>query len=74
VLWRNLDAHVNLIRHDMALDDTALFLTRQLMENRAEFTMNLPKQLVSASLGDKDDVVLAIPARMSRRRTDIDRL
>jgi hypothetical protein len=49
---------------DMALDDTALFLTRQLMENRTELTTNLPKQLVLASLGDKDDMVLAIPARM----------
>jgi hypothetical protein len=42
-------------------NDPALFLTRQLMKDRAEFATNLPKQLVTTAFGDKDDMVLAIP-------------
>jgi len=44
------------------------------MKDRTEFATNLAEQLVTASFGYEHDVVLAIPARMSRRRTDIDRL
>ena len=70
VLRRSLDTHMNVIRHHMPFNDPALFLTRQFMEDRTQFATNLAKQLVPTSFGYEDDVVLAIPARMSRRRTE----
>jgi len=36
------------------------------MEDWTELATNLSKQLVTTSLGDKDDMALAIPTRMSQ--------
>src|SRR5215831_7063829 len=60
----NGDTHMNMIRHDMPLDDLTLFLARQRMEDRPQLPTNLSIQLATASLGDKHDVILAIPFGM----------
>jgi len=49
------------IRHHVSLDDAALLLMRQLMEDWIQLTMNLPKPLVTTAFGNKDDMILAIP-------------
>jgi hypothetical protein len=39
-------------------------LAGQLMKDWPQLTTNLPKQLLPATFGHKDNMVLAIPARM----------
>jgi hypothetical protein len=64
MLGRDLDAHMHMIWHHMSLDDAAFLLAGQLMKDWPELTTNLPKQLLPATFGHKDNMVLAIPARM----------
>src|SRR5215468_6673033 len=64
MLGRDLDAPMHMIWHHMSLDDAAFLLAGQLMKDWPELTTNLPKQLLPATFGYKDNMVLAMPARM----------
>ena len=64
ILGRNGDTHMDLLGHDMARDDLTLFLAGQCVEDRAQRLPDLPLQLLPPSLGNKDDVILAIPSGM----------
>jgi hypothetical protein len=64
MLGRDLDAHMHMIWHHMSLDDAAFLLAGQLMKDWPKLTTNLPKPLLPATFGHKDNMVLAIPTRM----------
>src|SRR5262249_33680568 len=64
LLGRNRNTPMDMIRHHMSLKDLALFLARQGMEDRAQLPPDLPIQLAAAALGNKHEVVLAVPFRM----------
>ena len=57
----NRDHHVNLIRHEMAFFDRAFLLQRQLGEDIAEMRSQLPVQGLAAALGNKHNMIFALP-------------
>src|SRR5262249_56273811 len=63
-LGRNGNTHMDMIGHDMALDNLTLFLARQRMEDGTQVPPNLARQLPPPSFRDKDYMILALPAGM----------
>jgi hypothetical protein len=61
VFRRNRDHHVNVIRHEMAFLDLALLLQRQLTEDLAEMPSQFPVKRLSAALGNKHNMIFALP-------------
>src|SRR5439155_23546001 len=64
MLRGNLHAYMDMIRHQVAFNDPAFLLTCQLMEDGPQGFTNVAIHSLPAPLGDKHDVVLAIPPRM----------
>jgi hypothetical protein len=64
VLGWNGDAHVHVVWHQVSLNDLALLLPSQRVENRTQLSTDLAKDGLPPSLGHKHDVVLAVPFRM----------
>src|SRR6266581_5446260 len=64
MLRGNLHAYMDMIRHQVAFNDPAFLLTCQLMEDGPQGFTNVAIHGLPAPLGDKHDVVLAIPPRM----------
>jgi len=52
---------MDVIGHDVAFQDLALFLTCQFVEDRPELLSDLPKQLLASPFGHAHDMVFAIP-------------
>ena len=55
---------MDLIGQDMPFHNLTLFLARQGVKDRAQLPPELPVQLPAATLGNKHEVVLAVPFRM----------
>src|SRR6266508_2119874 len=64
MLRGNLHAYMDMIRHQVAFNDPTFLLTCQLMEDGPQGFPNVAIHGLPAPLGDKHDVVLAIPPRM----------
>src|SRR5262249_60580879 len=47
----NRDAHVHVIRHQVSLHDRALLLLRQSVENRAQWSSDIPKDRFTRCFG-----------------------
>jgi len=62
VLRRNLDTHVHVVRQQMPLDDSALLLSSQFVEDGPESPPKVPEQGFAPSFGHEHDVILAIPS------------
>ena len=58
---RNRDAHVNLVRHQMAFDNLALFLPRQGVEDRTQLPARLAEDGFPTPFGHEHDMILAVP-------------
>lgn len=61
VLWRNLDEHMDMVSHEMALKDFALLLVGKLMKDTAKPGTYLTVQLLATTLGNEDQVILGGP-------------
>jgi len=61
MLRRNLYAHMDMVRHQMSFQNPTFLLSRQFMEDRSKLLSDLPENNLSAPLGDKNHVILAIP-------------
>ena len=59
-----IDSYMHMIRHHVAFNDAACLLTSQRMEDGAEGFPHLALQVLASPLGDKHDMILAIPPRM----------
>ena len=66
VLGRNRDTHVHVVRHQMALDDLTLFLSRQRVKDHTQLPTRLAEDGFPAAFGHENDVVLAVPFRIFR--------
>src|SRR5262245_50997234 len=64
MLGRNGDTHMDMIGQDMPFHNLTLFLARQRVKDRPQLPPDLPVQLPAAPLGNKHEVVLAVPFRM----------
>ena len=64
VLRGNGDTHVHVVWHQVPLDDLALLLLPQSVENRAQLPSRLPENQLAAPLGYEYDVILAVPLRV----------
>src|SRR6266545_5010942 len=64
MLRGNLHAYMDMIRHQVAFNDPAFLLTCQLMEDGPQGFPNVAIHGLPAPLGDKYDVIIAIPPRM----------
>ena len=64
VLRWNRDAHVNMVWHQVPLDDLALLLFSQGMEDCAQLPTRLAKDDLPSSFGHEHNMVLAVPFRM----------
>src|SRR2546422_5897751 len=72
MLRGNLHAYMDMIRHQVAFNDPAFLLTCQLMEDGPQGFTNVAIHSLPAPLGDKHDVVLAIPPRMRQALIGVD--
>jgi len=64
LLGWNRNTPMDLIGQDMPFHNLTLFLARQGVKDRAQLPPELPGQLPAATLGNKHEVVLAVPFRM----------
>ena len=64
VLRWNRDAHVNMVWHQVPLNDLALLLFSQRMENCAQLPTRLAEYHFPPSFGHEHNVVLAVPFSM----------
>ena len=64
VFWGNGDAHMHMVRHQMALDNLAFLLPGQRMEDRTQLPARLPENGLPTPLGHENYVVLAVPFGM----------
>ena len=64
VLGGNRDAHVHMVRHQVAFDDLALLLPSQRVENRTQLPTRLAEDRFPPSFGHEHNVVLAVPFQM----------
>src|SRR5262245_10880611 len=62
-LWRNPDAHVDMVLHHMPFQDGAPPLPGQLTPHRTKKAPDLAIQCFLPSLRDKDHVIFTIPLR-----------
>jgi hypothetical protein len=61
VLGRNRNTHVNMVWHQMTLNDLALLLSSQSMEDRSQVFSSLAKDYFPSALGHEYHVILAVP-------------
>ena len=64
VLWGNGDAHMHMVRHQMALDNLAFLLPGQRVEDRTQLAACLPENGLPTPFGHENYVVLAVPFGM----------
>ena len=64
--WGDQHAQRHVIRHQVAFNALALFLFRQLVQNRPQLPTNLPVQRLAAIFRDKYHLVFAIPLRVGQ--------
>jgi hypothetical protein len=62
MLGGNRDAPMHVIRHHMAIQNLALFLPGQRVEDFSQLPTRLSKQHLAPSLGDEHDMVFAVPS------------
>ena len=60
LLGRNGDAHMHVVRHQMALDNLAFLLPGQRVEDRTQLPARLPENGLPTSFGHENYVVLAV--------------
>ena len=56
---------MDVVGHDMPLLDRAFLLLRKLSEDRTEVLAQLAEKFLAPKLRDEDDVVLALPFRVT---------
>ena len=61
LLRRNRDQQVNMIGHQMPRFDPALLLPGELVKHGSQILPQLPIKATAATLGDKDNLILARP-------------
>ena len=71
-LGGNLYAHMGMIQHQLSLQNTAFFLTGQLMEDGAKLLADLAKNLFPTPLWDKQNMILPIRFRMQQALIRLD--
>jgi len=62
VLGGNRDTHMDVIRHQMAIQNLALFLPGQRVKDFSQLSASLSKQHLAPSLGNEHDRVFAVPS------------
>jgi hypothetical protein len=62
VLGGNRDTHMHVIRHQMAIQNLALFLPGQSVEDFSQVSARLSKQHLAPSLGNEHHMVFAVPS------------
>jgi hypothetical protein len=62
VLGGNRDTPIHVIRHQMAIQNLALFLPGQSVEDFSQVSTRLSKQHLAPSLGNEHDMVFAVPS------------
>jgi hypothetical protein len=62
VLGGNRDAHMHVIRHQMTIENLALFLPGQRVEDFSQMPARLSEQHLAPSLGNEHDMVFAVPS------------
>lgn len=65
-LWRDAYQHVDVVGHDMAFLNFALFLFRQSMEQLAQLTTNHSEERFPSIFRDEYDMVFALPLRVAQ--------
>jgi len=61
VLWGYLDEHMDVVSHEMAFQNFAIFLVGQLVEDAAEPRAYLTIQTPSSAFRDENKVVFTVP-------------
>ena len=64
VLGGNRDTPMHMVRHQVPLQNLALFLPGQGVENFSPLATRLSKQHLASSLGNEHDRVFAVPSSM----------
>ena len=64
MFWGNGDAHMHMVRHQMALDNLTFFLPGQRVEDRTQLPARLPENGFPTPFGHENYVVLAVPFGM----------
>ena len=64
VLRGNCDAHVYMVRHEVPFNNLTLLLPSQGVENLSQMTARLAEDRFPPPLGNKHNMVLAVPFRM----------
>jgi hypothetical protein len=64
VLRGNCDAHVYMVRHEVPFNNLTLLLPSQGVENQSQMTARLAEDRFPPPLGNKHNMVLAVPFRM----------
>ena len=62
VLGGNRDTHMDVVRHQMSIQNPALFLPGQSVEDFSQVSARLSKQHLAPSLGNEHDMVFAVPS------------
>ena len=61
-LGGNRYTHMHMVRHQVSLQNLALFLPGQRVEDFSQLPTRLSKQHLAPSLGDEHDMVFAVPS------------
>jgi hypothetical protein len=61
-LGGNRYTHMHMVRHQVSLQNLALFLPGQCVEDFSQLPTRLSKQHLAPSLGDEHDMVFAVPS------------
>jgi hypothetical protein len=70
-LWWYLNEHVHMIWFEIAFQNFTLLLDCQGMKDLTETGTNVPVQSVLSHLWDEDDMIFAVPLRMSETVIDL---
>ena len=62
MLGGNGDAHMHMVRHQMAIQNLALFLPGQSVEDFSQLPARFSEQHLAPPLGDEHDMVFAVPS------------
>jgi hypothetical protein len=62
MLGGNRDAHMHVIRHQMAIQNLTLFLPGQRREDFSQVSARLSEQHLAPPLGNEHDMVFAVPS------------
>jgi hypothetical protein len=61
VLWWDRNHHVDVIRHEVTLFDSAFLLPSQPVEHLSQMRLQFPVKRLPAVLGNECDVIFAVP-------------